>query len=295
MKIIFSGRQFKGENMKCPICNNKSNFKFQSELKKEIYQCNDIKCSHLFVENYDKYLGICGTADRGEDLSIEKLKKDRQHRIDTYNVRNKNMFRKMWKKLNLKEDAKILDFGSGDGNLMFSLKQAYPKANVTCIEPHEIFNELLLEVADYIVESVNDLNEKFDLIVLNEVIEHLNFPNSDLQSLNRVLKEGSAAIYIATPLGETHISSNKTGAYNTDSHLHFFTRKSLNMSLEKAGFTPLDVDDINYPIYSTYLDTTIKEKLKYKLKNFILVKLLKINQRSCVLPSGHISGLAYKK
>jgi len=133
------------------------------------------------------------------------------------------------------------------------------------------------------------------LIVLNEVIEHLNFPNSDLQSLNRVLKEGSAAIYIATPLGETHISSNKTGAYNTDSHLHFFTRKSLNMSLEKAGFTPLDVDDINYPIYSTYLDTTIKEKLKYKLKNFILVKLLKINQRSCVLPSGHISGLAYKK
>ena len=123
----------------------------------------------------------------------------------------------------------------------------------------------------------------------------LNFPNSDLQSLNRVLKEGSAAIYIATPLGETHISSNKTGAYNTDSHLHFFTRKSLNMSLEKAGFTPLDVDDINYPIYSTYLDTTIKEKLKYKLKNFILVKLLKINQRSCVLPSGHISGLAYKK
>ena len=74
MKIIFSGRQFKGENMKCPICNNKSNFKFQSELKKEIYQCNDIKCRHLFVENYDKYLGICGTADRGEDLSIEKLK-----------------------------------------------------------------------------------------------------------------------------------------------------------------------------------------------------------------------------
>jgi SAM-dependent methyltransferase len=277
--------------MKCPICDDKSGFKFKSHLNKNVYQCVNIKCKHLFVEGYKSSLGIC---DRGEDLSLSKLKNDRDIRIKTYGERNKLMFNAIYKKLQLKQDCNVLDFGSGDGNLICSLKSVYPNTKVTCIEPHEVFSLLLSEVADKTVDSPDRLDTKFDLIVLNEVIEHLNDPVEEMKKLANVLKASNAAIYIATPLGETHYNSNFTGAFDTDSHLHFFTRKSLNLCLIKSGLTPLDTDDIDQPLYSTLLEHSAKAKLKYWIRKSIIKRFLKLNKRFCLLHPEHISGLCYK-
>lgn len=280
--------------MKCPICTNNALFKFKSDFQKNIYQCESIKCHHLFTETHDQDLGICGEEDRG-DLSIKKLKESRVVRIDTYNKRNKLMFKKMWEELALPTDAKVLDFGAGDGSLMVSLRECFPEAKITCIEPHDVFKEFLLEVSDNIVSYAEDLHEKFDLIILNEVVEHLNFPVKELRSLSKLLKKDSSAIYIATPLGETHLLSTNTDAYSTASHLHFFTRNSLNLCLNNSGLTSLDISDLNYPIYSTCLSNALKGKIKFTLIQFILKRLLKLSNRYCILPSGHISGFSYKK
>lgn len=276
--------------MNCLICESESSFKFTSELGIPVYQCGDIRCSHLFVEQSSD----TGIYDRGEDLSIEKLKQDRAYRVGRYDRRNRSIFLNIWKKLELKENANVLDFGSGDGNFIYSLKNIFPNVKVTCIEPHYIFSTLLAEVADNIVDSTNELTEKFDLIILNEVIEHLNDPVAVLKALAPLLKKNNSGFFIATPLGETHLGSNSTGAYNTNSHLHFFTRKSLNTCLIKSGLTPLDVYDINYPIYSTLLEKSIIQKIKHSIKKLIINKILKLHNRYCVLPSAHISGLCYK-
>ncbi len=278
--------------MNCPICNEKSVFIFESSSSKRVFECGSVKCNHLFVENHKKGVGVC---HRGDDLSERKLKLDRDQRIATYGERNKRMFEVIFNELNLKRHVKVLDFGSADGSVMFSLREIFPDVNITCVEPHVVFRGILQEVADEIVPSVKELkDEKFDLIFMNEVVEHLNDPVGNLRLLSCLLKDIQSAIYIATPLGKTHLNSYLTGAYSTDSHLHFFTRKSLNMCLHKSGLTALDTDDCNYPIYSTLLENTYKGRLKQavmkKIKN-----LLRFNKNYCVLPAQHVSGLCYRQ
>lgn len=276
--------------MNCPICSGCASYKFSSHLHKRVYQCEDIRCRHLFTEDFSVQSGLC---DRGEDLTHENLRAQRDERVSLYGDRNRAMFKVIFTKLNLKKDAKVLDFGSGDGNLMLSLREVYPEVNVTCIEPHKVFSKLLTDVADSVVDDISDLKEKYDLIVLNEVIEHINYPGETLKHLALHLEQQRSAIYIATPLGENHLGSNQTEAYDTDSHLHFFTRKSLNLCLRKAGLTSLDFDDLNYPIYTAMLDKSTKGKMKFWLRNLLFNKVLNISIKRCVLPRGHISGLSY--
>ncbi len=277
--------------MKCPICNSSSCLKFTSHLNKKIFLCSNIKCEHLFEENFSSSLGVC---DRGTDLSLAKLKADRDERIRKYDERNKSVFKAIFKKLALPNDCKILDFGSGDGNLMYSLKTVFPDTKITCIEPHNCFSELLKEVSDNIVPSAEKLSEKFDLIVLNEVIEHLNDPLKEMRALSDALNDNNAAIYIATPLGKTHFDSFNTSAYDTDSHLHFFTRKSLDLCLIKSGMTSLDTNTIDDPLYSTICTNSTKIRLKRWLINYLEGNFLRLSKRYCRLPTQHISGLCYK-
>ena len=272
--------------LNCPICKSNATFKFVSKLRKNVYQCESIKCSHLFVDDYLSSSGIC---DRGEE--IEEIRKQWQKRIDTYRIRNINLYKKIFEKLNLTENAKVLDFGSGDGYAMYHLRSFYPKVDITCIEPNKLTIQFINKAANKVVDSIDQLNEKYDLIFMNEVIEHLDSPIQHLQALSKLLKDENSAMYIATPLGEADNESYETSAYNDISHLHFFTRKSLNLSLIQSGFTPLDVNDINDPLYYFSTNSSIKFKLKKIIFNIIKNKLLNVFY---VLPKTHISGLAYK-
>jgi 2-polyprenyl-3-methyl-5-hydroxy-6-metoxy-1,4-benzoquinol methylase len=275
--------------MTCPICKSVSRFKFTSNLNIPIYQCRSIKCRHLFVENYNKNHGIC---ERSWDT--DELIKNRLSSLDLYGERNKKIFKAIWEKLNLKENARVLDFGSGDGYAMLCLRQIYPKVEITCIEPNMNCKKLLSEVADTVVDSVDELSGKFDLIILLEVIEHLADPIKVLKSLGKKLLDNNAGIYITTPLGETHLLSNITHAYDAPSHLHFFTRNSLNLCLVKSGLTPLDVDNKLFPIYSTFAGQTTKSKFQFFVDSIIFYKFLKLAERSCILPSKQISGMCYR-
>jgi len=279
--------------MDCPICTGVSIFVFDSPYKKRVFQCSSIKCQHLFVEGYDVDVGVC---DRGENTSVNKLRADRNRRIDLYGKRNELIFSKVSEKLKLSrtEPIKILDFGAGDGNLVSSFKKIHPHSIITCIEPHEVFKELLYEVADNVVTTTAELSDDYDLIILNEVIEHLNHPVEELRRLSKLLKGNNSAVFIATPLGMTHRMLYDTSAYDTNSHLHFFTRTSLNLCCINSGLTAIDIDDCNQPIYSTITTNVFLPKLKKKLLNFILCRLLNVFSKRYILPKEHISGLCFK-
>jgi cyclopropane fatty-acyl-phospholipid synthase-like methyltransferase len=275
--------------MICPICGSNSVYKFDRKfINQKIYQCDNIKCKHLFVEDLYETSGVCNL-----ESSLEELKKDKQKRIDTFDTRNRLVFKNIFNKLGLKDNARVLDFGSADGNVMHSLRSVFPEVHITCIEANKNYTELLCQVADEVVDSVTDLCCNYDLIVLNEVIEHLPSPICHLQSLSKLLKKENAGIFIATPLGETHLNLNNTTAFDVPTHLHFFTRKSLNNALIKSGFTSLDTDDSNYPLYSAFYGRTLKNKIRNKIVRLIRDRILKISSRNCVLPADHVSGLAY--
>jgi SAM-dependent methyltransferase len=87
------------------------------------------------------------------------------------------------------------------------------------------------------VKSIQELPENVDFIYMIEVIEHLNDPISTLKVLRNVLKPGGM-VFFSTPVGKRREVS--TNAYETPSHLHFFTPTSLNLALKASGFTQVD-------------------------------------------------------
>lgn len=284
-------------SMNCPICNSKASFKFKSHLERIIYQCTFSGCNHLFIQNYLTETGICEEKDRDFDLSFKSLSRQKARRIKLYHNRNVILFQDIINNLKFDAPLKVLDVGSGDGSIAHSLNCIRPKPAVTCFEPHDVFQSFLHEEKVEIITDLYRQNDSYDLIILNEVIEHINDPLMLLNQLSIKLRSPNSVLFIATPLGMSHNRSLKTAAYNTYSHLHFFTRESLNIALIRSGFLPLVPFTLDAPIYMpiTNSHNSRRNPISFKqIKAFAVNKVKKQMERLYpIMPVEHVSGIAY--
>ena len=97
--------------------------------------------------------------------------------------------------------AAVLDFGSGNGQLLPLLTQAFPKADLHAAD----IMARPAGLAPGVTWHEGDLNDdlaiepgSFDVILAVEVIEHLENPRHMLREVARLLKPGGAAI-LSTP------------------------------------------------------------------------------------------------
>jgi hypothetical protein len=120
-----------------------------------------------------------------------------------------------------------------------------------------------------------------------EVIEHLEDPIDSMRQLRQFLsKDGQ--IFISTPVGKPH--ERATNAYDTPSHLHFFTEKSLNLALRKAGLTEINYKFYPelYPLCEPRAYGIVKANIKKFLKNSILSKISAKHIGHLVGTTGHM-------
>lgn len=100
------------------------------------------------------------------------------------------------------DGAKILDFGCGTGGIAVALSEA--RARVTAFDHNEHKLETLKTYISKkrhhitIVHTLPNQSQKFDAIILTDVVEHLLHPVNVLQELNKRLKPGGT-IYLSTP------------------------------------------------------------------------------------------------
>lgn len=148
---------------------------------------------------------------------------------------------------NLK-NKNILDIGCADGTFGGKLAKQGAKVYGVDISP------LAVSVAKKKLKNtfVVDLNNQklpfaaktFDFVIASEVIEHLFNPKNLLGEAKRVLKD-NGALTITTPnllywgnrikflLG--NFNYEKSGVFD-ESHVHFYTYKSLKAELQELGF-----------------------------------------------------------
>ena len=148
------------------------------------------------------------------------------------------------------------------------------------------------EVFDSFAE-IQEKDYKFDYVQLVEVIEHISDPIEDLCRI-RQLMTPNALLFIATPLATPYSNSNNT--YNVKSHLHFFTSASLNIALNKAGFSSLSRFNVDFPLYknsaSVYRENQPKELTKKIFRFIRSVILSRISKGKLdIYPISHISGV----
>ena len=233
--------------MLCPICGNPSSKDFVSIHNHDIFKCHFKDCGHLFI------------GDQIDDQGVME-QQDADELYETYKDRNYQLIR-FWEKRDfISGNKSVLDVGAGTGHILRSLKNVFPNISITCIEPSKKNQPNLINFGFKVVDSFGDLTEKFDAILLMEVVEHVNNPVNFL-SLCKANLKNSGKIFLTTPCGELRNGSRDTNAYDTKEHVHFFTEKSLELTCKKAGLPVIKLEKIPelYP----------KEKSESKLKDYI--------------------------
>ena len=140
--------------------------------------------------------------------------------------------------------SKILDIGCGTGKLLLTM-QRFGYENLTGIDPYnqaDIFYDDNLSIYK---KDLFDLDEKYDLIMLNHSFEHMEFPEKVLSKLSTLI-EDNGCILIRIPLAGSYAwRKYKTNWVQLDAPRHFYlhTVKSMSILAEKSG---LKLDEVKF-------------------------------------------------
>lgn len=121
-------------------------------------------------------------------------------RLSLYKSWERSRNKRFLELLESNPEAKVLDLGCGDGSFTLKIAQKIDTEIITCVD----INEKALEKAKKhglrtIKHDLNTLpypfkDEEFDVVVSNQVIEHLFYPLGFLKEIFRILKPGGYAV-----------------------------------------------------------------------------------------------------
>ena len=135
------------------------------------------------------------------------------------------------------QGQKLLDVGSGSGEFVYMASLS--GFDVHGLEPHEGYSEYTrktfgIPIITAPLEKADIASESYDIITLNHVLEHLQYPLTSLSYLNRWLKAGGLLAVEVPNIETTHHSPINRFHY---AHIYNFNHDTLKAMLEKSGFT----------------------------------------------------------
>ncbi|MFN9003168.1 MAG: class I SAM-dependent methyltransferase [Alphaproteobacteria bacterium] len=135
------------------------------------------------------------------------------------------------------QGQKLLDVGSGSGEFVYMASLS--GFDVHGLEPHEGYSEYTrktfgVPIITAPLEKADIAPESYDIITLNHVLEHLQYPLTSLSYLNRWLKVGGLLAVEVPNIETTHHSPINRFHY---AHIYNFNHDTLKAMLEKSGFT----------------------------------------------------------
>lgn len=167
-------------------------------------------------------------SDGNEQLKYDDVSK-------TFNTRSHQII----KHLNsLPTHGKVLDFGCGNGAFLKAFSQLHSDWELYGLEQSTLFREQVLSIAGVrgFYSDLDTCTEKFDLISLIHVFEHLDTPIELLATLQKFLNP-NGQILIQVP----NIAENPFDTVVADHYSHF-TPNTLKFAVSKAGFTWTNTD-----------------------------------------------------
>lgn len=140
----------------------------------------------------------------------------------------------------------ILDIGCGEGSLLKDITSHQMNMRVAGADISETALAMargrIKEGKFYLLDIQRKaLNEKFDLVVCSEVLEHLL---DDGQALCNLLKMTEKYLLITTIAGRMRETEKEVG------HLRNYTKAGLLDMLHEAGFEEIKVKEWGFPFYS---------------------------------------------
>ena len=197
----------------------------------------------------------------------------------------------------LKQNSRILDIGCGDGTVTKAVSVA-TASTTSAIDVSEQAVKVAQEFNSsphitYLVSNIEDYHpgQKFDGILMFEIIEHLFQPEGVLRKLNSLLNE-EGILLISTP-NDKRLTKRARSTFRKKhirigcDHIQEFDYPQLRLLLDKAGFQIIGYEGIIL-LTDTIGGHSLKDVLFLQKLNFFLGSLFPSI-------SGHIYIAARKK
>ena len=184
-------------------------------------------------------------------------------------VRKKTVADKVKLVNRLHEKGKLLDIGCGTGVFLeHCKKQGWQTKG---IEPDEgartiAHNRLNVPIEKDFLTSYS--NEKFDIITLWHVLEHIHELNKTVEKIVSMMTTDAKVVIAVPNIGsyDAQLYKNYWAAYDIPKHLYHFTKKTLELLMSNYGLRLVEVIPMKFDAYYISLLST---KNKYKQINFL--------------------------
>ena len=132
----------------------------------------------------------------------------------------------------------ILDFGCGGAGFLMWAKEL--AANCYGVEPNKIFQEHYKKIGIEVFSNIDSIDEKFDVIFMFHVLEHIEDPIDLLQKLKKLLNVNGRLI-VEVPSSDDALLT----LYGNDGFSHFtywsphlflYNQRTLADLMKKSGF-----------------------------------------------------------
>lgn len=162
----------------------------------------------------------------------------------------------------------ILDVGAGEGHFFDSLKQKINNFNYYAIEVDKNIYPTL-EKRGKVYGSLKDLkNQKFDLVILSHIIEHISKPREFLFEIKKLLKK-DGYIFIEVP--------NRDDLHKKvlEPHLIVFEKKSLESLIGIVNMKIIDLTTVGESIRKLSQFKTLSSSFQKIIKKLLPDKIKK--------------------
>ena len=175
--------------------------------------------------------------------------------VRTWMAKQKGTF---YKEMVPKDAAQVLDIGCGDGRLLDVLKHSCPKGWLySGIDWSETAIERL-KIKGYDGRSGNisqidlsDWDEKFDLVIMHQLIEHVSDPRETLEKVKNLLNVGGV-LSIETPDHEAWdfylFKKRFWWGYHIPRHFYVFNKSNFTKLAHSVGFEVVSTKSLVNPV-----------------------------------------------
>jgi len=260
--------QEKLEHVNCDLCNsNETTLLFTKDDYKHV-KCNS--CGLIYVNPRLRHSKDNLDSFYASDEDPEGLIKSLLHRA--YSARRQKIFCAELKKMErYRESNRILDIGCSFGGFLYAAKNREWKVKgieaVYDIGKHgkDLYN---LDIFLGTLEEAKLEPASFDVIRLNNIIEHIPLPSQFLADVNKLLRKGGL-LSISTPNYDSYsvsICGKEWIYFDGQHHIVLFTPATLKKILDKNGFTTVLLSTKGFHI-------RVKDNVSHNLAKETLLKL----------------------
>lgn len=237
--------------VRCRVCNSKGKRYLFKKYGFDIVKCHvcglvytDFKPTTRFLKDYySKSYFVDGNKKLGYD---DYAKEEISSRLTA---------KKRISSLKLKPKGVVLDVGCAYGYFLSEMPDNWKKYGLEISQfaySKAVKTNPDANIKNQILTKSSFIDQKFDLITLWDVIEHLDDPKEVISTIYQKLKKGGRLIMSTGDIGSlfAKLQGKDWHLLNPPQHLSFFSTKTISTLLESIGFSQIKITHPSayYPI-----------------------------------------------